>query len=106
MHQHPRPCPYWPYIRGEIPDRAGTLEVWRGTENLVTSGQLFALYEGQLQGKNQSIRRYISRRNNFFLQFSNLCGTVYRQGNIIFTSDGNAVLSPVGNRVSVFDLVA
>ncbi|KAH9833312.1 quinon protein alcohol dehydrogenase-like superfamily, partial [Rhodofomes roseus] len=37
--------------------------------------------------------------------FSNLCGTVYRQGNIIFTPDGNSVLSPVGNRVSVFDLV-
>ncbi|CAE6493983.1 unnamed protein product [Rhizoctonia solani] len=38
-------------------------------------------------------------------KFSNLCGTVYRQGNIIFTSDGNTILSPVGNRVSVFDLV-
>jgi periodic tryptophan protein 2 len=38
-------------------------------------------------------------------QFSNVCGTVYRQGNIIFTSDGNSLLSPVGNRVSVFDLV-
>lgn len=38
-------------------------------------------------------------------KFSNLCGTVYRQGNILFTSDGNTILSPVGNRVSVFDLV-
>ncbi|KIJ61864.1 hypothetical protein HYDPIDRAFT_176835 [Hydnomerulius pinastri MD-312] len=38
-------------------------------------------------------------------QFSNLCGTVYRQGNILFTPDGNTLLSPVGNRVSVFDLV-
>ncbi|EIM88864.1 WD repeat protein [Stereum hirsutum FP-91666 SS1] len=38
-------------------------------------------------------------------QFSNLCGTVYRQGNVVFTPDGNSVLSPVGNRVSVFDLV-
>ncbi|KAJ1548339.1 hypothetical protein HK405_003615 [Cladochytrium tenue] len=37
-------------------------------------------------------------------QFSNLCGTVYRQGNVIFTPDGNSVISPVGNRVSVFDL--
>ncbi|KAG8928017.1 hypothetical protein FRC00_001884, partial [Tulasnella sp. 408] len=37
--------------------------------------------------------------------FSNLCGTVYRQGNIVFTPDGSSVLSPVGNRVSVFDLV-
>ncbi|KAI0918711.1 U3 snoRNP protein [Taiwanofungus camphoratus] len=38
-------------------------------------------------------------------QFSNLCGTVYKQGNIVFTADGNSVLSPVGNCVSVFDLV-
>ncbi|TDL25193.1 WD repeat protein [Rickenella mellea] len=38
-------------------------------------------------------------------KFSNLCGTVYRQGNIVFAADGNSVLSPVGNRVSVFDLV-
>ncbi|KAI0322860.1 WD repeat protein [Amylostereum chailletii] len=38
-------------------------------------------------------------------KFSNLCGTVYRQGNVLFTPDGNSVLSPVGNRVSVFDLV-
>ena len=39
------------------------------------------------------------------VQFSNLCGTVYRQGNVVFTRDGNSLLSPVGNRVSVFDLV-
>ncbi|KDQ06907.1 hypothetical protein BOTBODRAFT_181182 [Botryobasidium botryosum FD-172 SS1] len=38
-------------------------------------------------------------------KFSNLCGTVYRQGNVLFTPDGNSILSPVGNRVSVFDLV-
>ncbi|KAJ3774669.1 WD40 repeat-like protein [Lentinula raphanica] len=38
-------------------------------------------------------------------QFSNICGTVYRQGNVLFTADGNSLLSPVGNRVSVFDLV-
>ncbi|KAG8902198.1 hypothetical protein FRB99_004780 [Tulasnella sp. 403] len=38
-------------------------------------------------------------------KFSNLCGTVYKQGNVLFAPDGNCVLSPVGNRVSVFDLV-
>ncbi|KDQ58678.1 hypothetical protein JAAARDRAFT_34512 [Jaapia argillacea MUCL 33604] len=38
-------------------------------------------------------------------KLSNICGTVYKQGNILFTPDGNSVLSPVGNRVSVFDLV-
>ncbi|KAG0148898.1 hypothetical protein CROQUDRAFT_654250 [Cronartium quercuum f. sp. fusiforme G11] len=37
--------------------------------------------------------------------FSNLLGTVYRQGNVIFTPDGQSVISPVGNRVSIFDLV-
>lgn len=38
-------------------------------------------------------------------KFSNLLGTVYRQGNILFSHDGTQLLSPVGNRVSVFDLV-
>ncbi|RKO96373.1 tricorn protease domain 2-containing protein, partial [Caulochytrium protostelioides] len=38
-------------------------------------------------------------------KFSNLCGTVYRQGNLVYTSDGNRLISPVGNRVTVFDLV-
>lgn len=38
-------------------------------------------------------------------KFSNLLGTVYRQGNLVFTPDGTALLSPVGNRVSYFDLV-
>ncbi|TPX32377.1 hypothetical protein SmJEL517_g04533 [Synchytrium microbalum] len=38
-------------------------------------------------------------------RIANLCGTVYKQGNLLFTPDGNSVLSPVGNRVTVFDLV-
>ncbi|KAF1833960.1 periodic tryptophan protein 2 [Decorospora gaudefroyi] len=38
-------------------------------------------------------------------QFSNLLGTVYSRGNLLFTPDGTCLLSPVGNRVSVFDLV-
>ncbi|KAH9859351.1 hypothetical protein IAQ61_011132 [Plenodomus lingam] len=37
-------------------------------------------------------------------QFSNLLGTVYSRGNLLFTSDGTCLLSPVGNRVTVFDL--
>ncbi|KAK2748503.1 hypothetical protein FQN57_000636 [Myotisia sp. PD_48] len=37
-------------------------------------------------------------------KFSNLLGTVYRKGNLLFTPDGSSLLSPVGNRVSVFDL--
>ncbi|XP_055975200.1 periodic tryptophan protein 2 homolog [Sorex fumeus] len=40
----------------------------------------------------------------FSYRFSNLLGTVYRRGNLSFTCDGNSVISPVGNRVTVFDL--
>ena len=38
-------------------------------------------------------------------QFNNLLGTVYRQGNLVFSSDGSMLYSAVGNRVSGFDLV-
>ncbi|KAL2350631.1 periodic tryptophan protein-like protein 2 [Cryomyces antarcticus] len=38
-------------------------------------------------------------------KFSNLLGTVYSRGNLLFTPDGTCLLSPVGNRVTVFDLV-
>ncbi|KAI4744504.1 periodic tryptophan protein-like protein 2 [Aureobasidium sp. EXF-12298] len=38
-------------------------------------------------------------------KFSNLLGTVYRRGNLCFSPDGTCLLSPVGNRVTVFDLV-
>ncbi|MFT7818206.1 periodic tryptophan protein 2 homolog [Arapaima gigas] len=40
----------------------------------------------------------------FAYKFSNLLGAVYRRGNLSFSRDGNSVLSPVGNRLSVFDL--
>uniref|UniRef100_H3CZ41 PWP2 small subunit processome component n=1 Tax=Tetraodon nigroviridis TaxID=99883 RepID=H3CZ41_TETNG len=40
----------------------------------------------------------------FAYRFSNLLGAVYRRGNLSFSRDGNCVISPVGNRVSVFDL--
>lgn len=38
-------------------------------------------------------------------QFSNLLGTVYRQGNLCFSPNGNVLYSAVGNRVACFDLV-
>ncbi|KXX74157.1 Periodic tryptophan protein 2 [Madurella mycetomatis] len=38
-------------------------------------------------------------------KFSNLLGTVYCQGNLLFNPDGTHLYSPVGNRVSVFNLV-
>lgn len=34
-----------------------------------------------------------------------VCGNVFENGNIVFTSDGNSVICPVGNRVTVFDLL-
>uniref|UniRef100_A0A8C2FNJ9 PWP2 small subunit processome component n=1 Tax=Cyprinus carpio TaxID=7962 RepID=A0A8C2FNJ9_CYPCA len=40
----------------------------------------------------------------FACKFSNLLGTFYRHGNLCFSKDGNSVISPVGNRISVFDL--
>ncbi|KAJ8297862.1 hypothetical protein KUTeg_024393 [Tegillarca granosa] len=36
-----------------------------------------------------------------YFRFSNLLGSVYRKGNVTFTPDGNCVVSPVGNRVTV-----
>eukprot|EP01028_Stygiella_incarcerata_P001963 TRINITY_DN1366_c0_g2_i1.p1 TRINITY_DN1366_c0_g2~~TRINITY_DN1366_c0_g2_i1.p1 ORF type:complete len:905 (+),score=227.46 TRINITY_DN1366_c0_g2_i1:35-2716(+) len=42
---------------------------------------------------------------SFDFELKNVCGTVYKQGTVCFTPNGNCVLSPVGNRVSVFDLV-
>ncbi|CAH0559225.1 unnamed protein product [Brassicogethes aeneus] len=40
----------------------------------------------------------------FAYKFSNLLGTVYRKGDLIFTPDGNSVISTVGNRITIFDL--
>ena len=38
-------------------------------------------------------------------QFSNLCGIIYNSGNITFTKDNNDfLLSPVGNKITCFDL--
>lgn len=31
---------------------------------------------------------------------------MYKRGNVVFLPDGNGLLSPVGNRVTYFDLVA
>lgn len=38
-------------------------------------------------------------------KFSNLLGTVYSRGNLLFSPDGTHLYSPVGNRVTVFNLV-
>ncbi|XP_056110253.1 PWP2 small subunit processome component isoform X3 [Rhinichthys klamathensis goyatoka] len=40
----------------------------------------------------------------FAYKFSNLLGAFYRHGNLSFSKDGNSVISPVGNRISVFDM--
>uniref|UniRef100_T1JPG3 Uncharacterized protein n=1 Tax=Strigamia maritima TaxID=126957 RepID=T1JPG3_STRMM len=40
----------------------------------------------------------------FNYKFSSLLGSVYRKGNVIFSNDGNVVISPVGNRITLFDL--
>ncbi|CAH1183241.1 unnamed protein product [Phaedon cochleariae] len=40
----------------------------------------------------------------FQYKFQNLLGTVYKKGDLLFTPDGNSVISTVGNRISIFDL--
>ncbi|KXJ78961.1 hypothetical protein RP20_CCG002838 [Aedes albopictus] len=40
----------------------------------------------------------------FAYKFKNLLGSVYRQGALLFSPDGNSVISPVGNRITIFDL--
>ncbi|KAE8266071.1 hypothetical protein A4X09_0g6269 [Tilletia walkeri] len=37
--------------------------------------------------------------------FSNLIGSVYQTGNVLFTPDGSTLISPVSNRVSLFHLL-
>ncbi|VBB30467.1 unnamed protein product [Acanthocheilonema viteae] len=45
-----------------------------------------------------------SKKKGSIRKFSSLIGTVYRDGNVTFSTDGNSVISPVGNKVTVFDL--
>ncbi|XP_003396174.1 periodic tryptophan protein 2 homolog [Bombus terrestris] len=40
----------------------------------------------------------------FAYKFSNLLGAVYNKGNLIFSRDGSSVISPVGNRITIYDL--
>uniref|UniRef100_A0A182YAC3 WD_REPEATS_REGION domain-containing protein n=1 Tax=Anopheles stephensi TaxID=30069 RepID=A0A182YAC3_ANOST len=40
----------------------------------------------------------------FAYKFNNLLGAVFRRGNLLFTPDGYSVVSPVGNRITIFDL--
>lgn len=40
----------------------------------------------------------------FAYKFSNLLGTVYRKGDLVFSPDGSTVISPVGNRITIYDL--
>uniref|UniRef100_A0A182P7K7 Small-subunit processome Utp12 domain-containing protein n=1 Tax=Anopheles epiroticus TaxID=199890 RepID=A0A182P7K7_9DIPT len=40
----------------------------------------------------------------FAYKFNNLLGAVFRRGNLLFTPDGYSVISPVGNRITIFDL--
>ncbi|XP_013141528.1 PREDICTED: periodic tryptophan protein 2 homolog [Papilio polytes] len=37
-------------------------------------------------------------------KFQNLLGTVYKKGDVVFSRDGNSVISPVGNRITVYNL--
>ncbi|KAK0416786.1 hypothetical protein QR680_012686 [Steinernema hermaphroditum] len=41
---------------------------------------------------------------NTDFRFADLVGSVYKNGNITFTADGNSIVSPVGNKVKCYDL--
>lgn len=41
----------------------------------------------------------------FSYRISKICGSIYNNGNLIFTADGNSIISPIGNRVAIYDLV-
>merc|ERR1711977_616664 len=53
--------------------------------------------------KSENANAEVTMKTEF--KFSNLLGTVYSQGNLLFSPDGTLLYSPVGNRVTVFDLV-
>lgn len=40
----------------------------------------------------------------FSYNFSQLLGTVYRKGNVTFSKNGDSVIAPVGNKISIYDL--
>ncbi len=40
----------------------------------------------------------------FHYHFSNLLGTVYRQGDLVFSGDSSRVSACVGNKISMYDL--
>lgn len=40
----------------------------------------------------------------FSYSFSQLLGTVYRKGSLAFTKNGDSVIAPVGNKISIYDL--
>lgn len=47
---------------------------------------------------------YIYTFSHGCCQFSNLLGTIYKKGNVTFTPDGNSIISPVGNKITNYDL--
>lgn len=38
-------------------------------------------------------------------RLSKVCGNAFANGQLVFTADGDSVISPVGNRINIFDLV-
>jgi periodic tryptophan protein 2 len=41
----------------------------------------------------------------FSYRLKRICGSVYSNGDVAFTPDGNSVVSPIGNRLNVYDLI-
>lgn len=41
----------------------------------------------------------------FSYHLKRICGSVYSNGEVAFTPDGNSIVSPIGNRLNIYDLV-
>jgi periodic tryptophan protein 2 len=41
----------------------------------------------------------------FSYRLTKVCGNIYENGNLLFISDGNILLSPIGNRITMIDLI-
>ncbi|XP_052258916.1 periodic tryptophan protein 2 homolog isoform X2 [Dreissena polymorpha] len=76
-----------------------TKRQWRQNCEFQTDESYFHLFQNALNFPNSK-----GPGPDIPKMFSNLLGSVYKKGNLLFTPDGNSVMSPVGNRVTVFDL--
>ena len=57
------------------------------------------------QRTRPSLRSYCGSIMQLGYRLSKVCGSVFTNGNLLFTPDGNSLISCIGNRISIFDLI-